>query len=197
VPIMPMGERRFCRTRAWGAFAERVVLPWAVLERDITGAALEIGGGGGAMAAGLLRRHPGLSLTVTDLDPLMIEATERRLARFGDRATTAVADVTNLPFPDASFDVVASFLMLHHVGDWEDAVREAVRVLRPGGHFVGYDLLHTRTSLAIHHLDGIHDLRSISAPTLSAVLAGSGIAAPTLRRGRTGLTLRWVARKPD
>ncbi|MDP9094052.1 MAG: class I SAM-dependent methyltransferase [Actinomycetota bacterium] len=196
MPIMPPGERVFCRTAVWGGFARRVVLPWAVRGQSLTGEALELGGGGGAMAAGLLDRFPGVSLTVADLDPVMVAATAARLRRFGDRARVTVGDATALPFEEASFDVVLSFLMLHHVGAWEAAVGEAVRVLRPGGRFLGYDLLHTAFSRGIHHVDGIHDLRSISANALSAVLADAGAAAPALRPSRSGLTLRWVATKP-
>ena len=49
-----------------------------------------------------------------------------------DRARVRRADATDLPFPDDTFDAVVSFIMLHHVIDWEAAVAEAIRVLRPG-----------------------------------------------------------------
>ncbi len=194
MPIMPVGERVFCRTAPWGAFARRVVLPWALAGEAVAGEVLEIGGGGGAMAAGLLARHPAARLTVADLDPVMVRATQRRLAGFGPRATATVGDATALPFEDGGFDVVVSFLMLHHIGGWEAAVGEAVRVLRPGGRFIGYDLHDTMVSRAIHHADGIHDLRSITAATFRAALAEAGVPDPALRPGR--ITLRWVATKP-
>jgi len=41
-----------------------------------------------------------------------------------------------LPFPDAAFDLVVSQLALDHVRDWDDAVAEFARVLRPGGSLV-------------------------------------------------------------
>ena len=41
---------------------------------------------------------------------------------------------TNLPFPDDTFDAVVSFKVLAHVPDLGGAVREMVRVTRPGGH---------------------------------------------------------------
>jgi ubiquinone/menaquinone biosynthesis C-methylase UbiE len=195
MPIMPTGERVFCRSAAWGAFARRAVLPWALAGEPISGDVLEIGGGGGAMAAGLLARHSAARVTVADLDPLMVRATARRLAAFGRRATATVGDATALPFDDGGFDIVISFLMLHHIGRWEAAVGEAVRVLRPGGRFIGYDLHDTVVSRAIHHADGIHDLRSITAPTLRASLADAGVADPVLRPGR--LSLRWTATKPS
>lgn len=48
-------------------------------------------------------------------------------------------DATALPFPDASFDVVYSFATLHHIPSRElraQAVKEAARALRPGGHYI-------------------------------------------------------------
>jgi ubiquinone/menaquinone biosynthesis C-methylase UbiE len=193
MPIMPVGERVFCRTAAWGAFARRVLLPWALGGEAVSGDVLEIGGGGGAMAVGLLTRHPAARVTVADLDPSMVRVTERRLSEFGPRATATVGDATALPFDSDGFDIVVSFLMLHHIGRWEAAVGEALRVLRPGGRFIGYDLHDTLVSRAIHHADGIHDLRSITAPALRSVLAGAGVADPVLRSGR--ISLRWVATK--
>ena len=47
-----------------------------------------------------------------------------------------VLDVTALPFDDETFDVVCSFETIEHVGDADALVREAARVLRPGGVFV-------------------------------------------------------------
>lgn len=189
MPVMPWGERYLCRTAPWRAFARRLT-PWATSGETLAGDVLEIGGGSGAMARGLLQRFPAIRLTVTDIDPVMVEA----IARLTDgRATTLLADATDLPFADASFDVVTSFLMLHHVGDWERAVADAVRVLRPGGRFVGYDLVDNRRTRAVHHLDNIHDLRAVTAPSLRAALEAADAGAVTLRPGRTGLTLRWVA----
>ena len=43
--------------------------------------------------------------------------------------------------------------MLHHVIEWERAVTEAARVLRPGGSFVGYDLLASRMVSLVHRAD--------------------------------------------
>jgi arsenite methyltransferase len=55
------------------------------------------------------------------------------------------ADMTSLPFPDASFDVVASALAIHNIPSAEGrtaAVTEALRVLRPGGQLIIVDFRH-------------------------------------------------------
>ena len=194
VPIMPPGERVLCRTAAWGVLV-RPLVPWALSGQALNGDVLEIGGGAGAMAAGMLDRFPAARVTVADLDPRMVRASGRRLARFGERARVEVGDAIALPFADASFDVVVSCLMLHHIGRWEDAVAEAARVLRPGGRFLGYDLHDSAVSRLIHHADGIHDLRSISAPAFGQALGAAGLRDRQLRQGR--LTLRWSATRRD
>ena len=56
-------------------------------------------------------------------------------------------DMTDLQFPDASFDLVVSNLAIHNLPGnraWLAAIDEAVRVLRPGGHIVVADLWFTR-----------------------------------------------------
>lgn len=124
--------------------ARRVVLPWVLGQVRPSGSLLEIGAGSGAMSAELLARHDDLTAVVTDFDPRMVESAQRLLDPFGARATARQADATALPFEADRFDVVLSCGMLHHVGDWRAALAEAVRVLRPGGRFLGYDIVRTR-----------------------------------------------------
>ncbi len=143
-------QSAFCRSAPWRGFARRVVLPWALHGFEPAGDVLEIGAGSGAMAAELLAAHPRIRLTVTDFDDAMVAAAAARLSGFGDRSSARQADATALPFPDASFDVVLSWVMLHHTIEWETALAEAVRVLRPGGHLVGYDLLATAPLRLLH-----------------------------------------------
>ena len=56
-----------------------------------------------------------------------------------DRITLETADMTALPFPDNSFDVVVSSLAIHNIHSVEGrkkAVHEAYRVAKPGGHII-------------------------------------------------------------
>ncbi|WP_285030442.1 class I SAM-dependent methyltransferase [Mycolicibacterium sp. lyk4-40-TYG-92] len=113
---------------------------------------LEIGSGSGAIAEGLSTARPGLAITATDLDPVMVDAATGRL-KDNPRVTVQSADATRLPFADGAFDSVVSCLMLHHVIEWEAAVAEIARVLKPGGLFVGYDLTRTPVATAVHRVD--------------------------------------------
>ena len=90
---------------------------------------LEVGCGWGELAA-WIGRDTGADVVATDLSPRMVE-----LAR-EQGVEAQVADVQELPFPDASFDVVVAAWMLYHVPDLARAFAEIARVLRPGGRLV-------------------------------------------------------------
>lgn len=93
---------------------------------------LELGCGQGE-GQRILRRDFGAARVVgCDLDRRQLARARRRQA--GDsRLGWVQADAQCLPFPCAHFDAAVSFNALHHVPDWEAALMEARRVLRPGG----------------------------------------------------------------
>jgi ubiquinone/menaquinone biosynthesis C-methylase UbiE len=100
---------------------------------------LEVGCGLGDDAASLARLvAPGGSVAGIDGSQAMIEAAR---LRHGDVAGLSfeVADAGRLPFDDASFDAARVDRVLQHIADPAAAVREMVRVLRPGGVLVAYD----------------------------------------------------------
>ena len=103
-------------------------------------ALLDVGTGPGVLLVEIARRRPDLSLTGMDLSADMVTAAQRNLRPYADRATVRVGNVTALPFPDASFDLIVSSLSLHHWDDPGAAVPELARVLRPGGRLCVYDL---------------------------------------------------------
>jgi ubiquinone/menaquinone biosynthesis C-methylase UbiE len=171
------------------------VLPWALQGERLDGEVLEIGGGSGAMAARLLATDPTLRMTVTDYDEAMVAAARTRLAPFADRARVQQADATRLPFPDERFDAVLSFIMLHHVIDWEAALGEAVRVLRPGGLLIGYDLVTSRPAGWLQQAEGDrHRLMTIGQ--LRDRFDDLPTETTTLRPGLASLVVRFRARKP-
>jgi ubiquinone/menaquinone biosynthesis C-methylase UbiE len=194
MPTMSRFESGFCRGVGWRAFASRILLPWALQGERLGGDVLEIGGGSGAMAARLLATNAGLRMTVTDYDEAMTAATRARLATSAGRAEVRQADATHLPFPDSRFDAVLSFIMLHHVIDWETALGEAIRVLRPGGVLVGYDLVASRPARWLHQAEGTRH-RLMAPGQLSGRLAELPVEAVRLRPGLAGLVIRFTARK--
>lgn len=97
-------------------------------DRDV----LEIGVGMGADHLEWARSRP-RSLTGIDLTERAVELTGQRLALAGLRSDLRVGDAEQLPFPDASFDLVYSWGVLHHSPDTARAIGEVRRVLRPGG----------------------------------------------------------------
>ena len=181
----------WCRSVPWQSFARHVVLPWALQGREPRDDVLEIGCGSGAMAAGMLRRHPAIRLTATDFDEAMVQAARRRLAEYGDRVEVRQADATALPFPDASFDTVVTFIMLHHVIAWETALAEISRVLRPGGELVGYDLVGDGVGRIMNGRE--HGTRRMHFDELETELGRLPYADPRLKRSLAGVTVRFRA----
>jgi ubiquinone/menaquinone biosynthesis C-methylase UbiE len=101
------------------------------------GESLEIGAGTGFFTLNLaLAGVLGGPLHVTDLSPGMVQAVQRNAAEAGLEVHGRVADVEALPYEDDSFDLVVGHAVLHHIPDVDQAFREMVRVLRPGGRFV-------------------------------------------------------------
>lgn len=100
------------------------------------GRALEIGCGRGVGTELILQRFGACEVHAFDLDPDMVARARRRLSSYpSERLELYVADAASVPEPDASFDAVFDFGIVHHVPDWEAAVAEVVRVLKPSGRF--------------------------------------------------------------
>lgn len=96
---------------------------------------LELGVGTGRIALPFIRA--GYDYTGVDISPAMLARLSGKLA--GDSGKEAYrfelreADITALPFEAARFDGIIAVHVLHLVADWQRAVQEARRVLRPGG----------------------------------------------------------------
>lgn len=110
---------------------------------DMTTRFLEPGVGTGRIALPFIQA--GYDYTGVDLSSAMLDRLRAKLAdgNANYRYDLREADVTSLPFDDATFDVVIAVHVLHLVSDWQQAVREAARVLRPGGFLL---IAHDKTS---------------------------------------------------
>lgn len=101
------------------------------LVAEAGGRVLEIGAGTGAN----LPHYDGRieSLVVTEPEPPMLRRLQRAAREHVPDAQVLRAPAEDIPFEDDSFDTVVSTLVLCGVDDQPRALREARRVLRPGG----------------------------------------------------------------
>ncbi|WP_433289144.1 class I SAM-dependent methyltransferase [Pseudonocardia sp. CA-142604] len=98
--------------------------------------ALELGCGTGFFLLNLMQAGVAKRGSVTDLSPGMVQTALRNAQGLGLDVDGRVADAETIPYPDATFDLVVGHAVLHHIPDVELALREVLRVLKPGGRFV-------------------------------------------------------------
>jgi ubiquinone/menaquinone biosynthesis C-methylase UbiE len=96
---------------------------------------LDLGAGTGTLAILVKRAHRAARVTGLDSDPAILVIARDMAARAGADVAFDVADAGALPYPDASFDRILSSLVMSVLTTEQKrlAVREAHRVLRPGG----------------------------------------------------------------
>ena len=82
---------------------------------------------------------PNVDVTAIDVTPAMLKHLERRAAATGRSVAARIMDARRLEFPDSSFDAVVMHLILAVMPEPERGLREAVRVLRPGGRIAVFD----------------------------------------------------------
>jgi ubiquinone/menaquinone biosynthesis C-methylase UbiE len=97
------------------------------------GRALEIGAGTGYFSLNLVRAGVIGDATCTDISPGMLDALQANAARLGVEVDAVACDAEQLPFDDASFDLVFGHAVLHHLPNLDRAFAEFRRVLKPGG----------------------------------------------------------------
>ena len=120
-------------TPEFAVYHERLLWPFLdqVARERPGGRALDLGCGTGVVALALVRR--GFEVVGVDHSPEMLELARRKLAGAGLRAELETGDVRSLRFGDGEFDCVTIQGLLHHLEELDPCLREATRVLRPGG----------------------------------------------------------------
>jgi ubiquinone/menaquinone biosynthesis C-methylase UbiE len=137
---------------------------------------LDIGCGTGTFDTMLKQRYPGVEVTGLDPDPKALARARHKAeqARVSIRFDQGFAN--SLEYPAASFDVVFSSFMFHHLegSDREKTLREVRRVLKPGGSFY---LLDFEVSPSGHGLFNLfHSGERMRDNTESRILALMGDA---------------------
>jgi SAM-dependent methyltransferase len=158
-----------------GRLRERLLdlVPWQGHET-----VLDVGCGRGLLLVGAARRLRagkaiGVDIWRADLSGNRRDAALENARREGvaERVEVKDGDARRLPFPDASFDVIVSSLVLHNLRKRVErhlAVQELARVLRPGGHMALLDLRYTREYVEVLNDCGLNDVRRLPVgPLLS------------------------------
>ncbi|MDP4090782.1 MAG: class I SAM-dependent methyltransferase [Bacillota bacterium] len=99
--------------------------------------AADIGAGTGFVTEGLLQR--GLKVIAVDQSPEMLEKMRQKFKDF-DVVDYRLGEAENLPIDNDSVDYAMANMYLHHVEDPLAAIKEMVRILKPGGKLVITDL---------------------------------------------------------
>ncbi len=122
------------------AFVDRVLEVWGVRHDPRV---LDMGCGTAQIPIVLARRRPDARIVATDLARHMLDvgAENLRVAGVAGRVELRLADCKALDFPDGAFDLAISNSLVHHLPEPTPALREAARVVRPGGAIVFRDLL--------------------------------------------------------
>lgn len=104
---------------------------------------LEIGPGNGTYTIGAARRvGPDGEIVAIDIQPKMIERVQNRIALEGiGNIKAQVANVYDLPFEDASFDLITMIAVINEIPDIPKALAEFHRVVRPDGKLVTSEII--------------------------------------------------------
>jgi ubiquinone/menaquinone biosynthesis C-methylase UbiE len=127
--------------RMFGPLHRRIVADITTGASAGTTRVLDVGTGPGQVPLAIARTNPTLRIDGIDRSPAMIATAQRTGTADGlaDRVTFQVADVAELPYQDAAFDLVISSFSLHHWSDPHAALRELRRILAPAGQIWIYD----------------------------------------------------------
>jgi demethylmenaquinone methyltransferase/2-methoxy-6-polyprenyl-1,4-benzoquinol methylase len=108
----------------------------AVLKRG-TFRHLDVAGGSGDVARLIRSAHPGAETTLLDINPAMLAEGRRNLLNAGiTNAQFITGNAEKLPLQDNSVDLYTIAFGLRNVTDIPAALKEAARVLKPGGQYM-------------------------------------------------------------
>ena len=146
---------------------------------------LDVGCGTGTLALALKASVGTGEVHGLDASPEMIEVAKEKAAKAGSEIDFQVALIEAIPFPAATFDLVTSSLMLHHLPDdlKRTGLDEIRRVLKPGGRFMALDFAtHSHSPLGpgrpLGHLFSIvgHSRGASMVDTLIPMLKDAGFS---------------------
>lgn len=157
-PAKPQGEAG-AQMLARMNESHAAVTEWGLAQLDIApdAAVLDIGCGGGATLRRLAARAPQGHITGLDYSPVSVACS----AAFNAEAVAAghmdvqQGSVEELPFPDASFDIITTVESFYFWPQPQDNLREVLRVLKAGGTFLLLADIHEDGTLSAETRDNI------------------------------------------
>jgi SAM-dependent methyltransferase len=135
---------------------QRSVLDLLAAPNDAPLRLLDVGCGTGALLRQAAVRFPAADLYGVDPAPQMVRVAQA-LGEGSPRLHALAAAAQNLPFGEVYFDFVVSTFSFHHWGDQAHGLREARRVLRPGGSLILADTFAVSWKRAIYWLSRSRD----------------------------------------
>jgi SAM-dependent methyltransferase len=171
----PLAQQWAVRARSFDAFMIRLVQPLARrLGRPLR--LLDLGAGNGWLSHRVaLDGHAALALDIRDDQVDGLGAAQALQARTGGRMWTAVAPFDAIPEPDSSFDIAVFNASLHYATDLAAVLKEAARVVHPGGRLAILDSPFYR-----READGLAMVaeKAADAPRRFGARAGTLMALP-------------------
>jgi SAM-dependent methyltransferase len=141
---------------------------------------------GGGLVAGAFAPHVAHA-TGIDVTPAMLERARVAAAEKGlTNLSWDQGDVTTLPYPDGSFDIVATRLSFHHFLEPLAVLREMVRVCKPGGRILVIDSCPSEDkekAAAFNRLELLRDpshVRALPLSEMKSVFAAAGLGEPAV-----------------
>jgi len=121
----------------------------------------ELGSGPGFVSEKILEKFPAAYVTAVEIDPLLVNYAKNYLAQKKlDNVKVIQGSIMETGLPDNSFDFAIIRLVLEHLPDPVNAVREVFRILKPGGKavFIDNDFeMHIMTCPEVRELRELYD----------------------------------------
>jgi ubiquinone/menaquinone biosynthesis C-methylase UbiE len=167
-----------------------LILHMARPERGDT--ALDVACGPGLLACALAKTMH--HVTGIDLTPAMLDKARQTQREQGiGNVTWDQGDVTALPYPGASFDIVTCRFSFHHFANPASVLREMRRVCRPGGRIVAADIAPaTAKAEAFNAMERLRDpshTRAMPREELAGLFQEAGLPKPEVEEVRLALDL--------
>ena len=171
-------------------------------ESDAAFEVLDVGTGTALIPIELCRQANDCRVTAVDLAGEMLKLAARNVAAagFDARIRLEQVDAKGMPFDDGRFPAVMSNSIVHHIPEPSAAVREMLRVLRPGGFVFVRDLLRPETAEQVERLvstyAGDENLHS-QAMFRNSLHAALTVAEVGELLESCGMPSTWVAQTSD